>query len=161
MQKAAAADDVSTLASLAKEIWEEHYSPIIGAAQVSYMLERFQSEEAIRKDMLSGCVYYLARYDGFACGYGAAKKDGSGVFLSKLYVKQGYRGRGIARAILNQVYGFAKKNGAERIRLTCNKYNTSSLEIYKKLGFSITDTCFKDLGNGFAMDDYVLEKKLK
>ena len=35
------------VATLAEEIWREHYTPIIGAAQVDYMLEHFCNEEQI------------------------------------------------------------------------------------------------------------------
>ncbi len=158
--RAAGTADTKTLEALAKEIWEQHYSPIIGKTQVSYMLEKFQSQSAIESDIAGGYVYYIASFDGVPCGYSAVKKDGSGVFLSKLYVKQGYRGKGIARAMLEKIYEYARKNKSKRVWLTCNKYNKASLETYKKLGFSITDSCVKDIGEGYKMDDYVLEKKL-
>ena len=158
--KASGPEDFITLEALAKEIWEQHYSSIIGKAQVAYMLDRFQSRSAIEKEIQAGYVYYLARFDDVPCGYSAVKKDGTGVFLSKLYVKKGYRQRGIARGMLDQIDTYAKKNKSNRIWLTCNKYNTSSLETYKKLGFAIIDSCLSDIGGGFVMDDYVLEKKL-
>lgn len=34
-------EQIAAVAALAREIWTQHYTPIIGAAQVAYMLERF------------------------------------------------------------------------------------------------------------------------
>lgn len=41
-----------------------------------------------------------------------------------------------------------------------NKYNTASIKVYKNLGFIIADSIVADIGNGFVMDDYIMEKKL-
>ena len=38
---------IEQCALLAEAIWREYYTPIIGEAQVAYMLEHFQSAEAI------------------------------------------------------------------------------------------------------------------
>lgn len=49
------------IAGLAGEIWREHYTPIIGAAQVEYMLEKFQSADRIYSDIINdGYVYFTA-----------------------------------------------------------------------------------------------------
>jgi len=38
---------IETVARLAHEIWNQHFVPIIGKAQVDYMVEKFQSKRAI------------------------------------------------------------------------------------------------------------------
>ncbi len=38
---------IPVVESLAYSIWREHYTPIIGRHQVEYMLEKFQSKEAL------------------------------------------------------------------------------------------------------------------
>jgi ribosomal protein S18 acetylase RimI-like enzyme len=145
--------DSKALEALARDIWEQHYTPIIGKAQVAYMLEKYGSQSAIEQDMSDGCVYYIASFDDVFCGYSAVKKDATGLFLSKLYVMPGYGRKGIARAMLDMIDAYAKKTKSKRIWLTCNRYNTASLETYKKLGFSI-------LASKQSIDEYVLEKKL-
>jgi hypothetical protein len=35
--------------NLARAIWSQHYTPIIGASQVEYMVNNFQSFDAIKK----------------------------------------------------------------------------------------------------------------
>ena len=44
---------IAAVAALARETWTRHYVPIIGVAQVEYMLEKFQSEEAIARQIAS------------------------------------------------------------------------------------------------------------
>ena len=44
-------EDQEKLAKLADEIWHEYWPAIIGDAQTDYMVEKFQSLEAIKRDM--------------------------------------------------------------------------------------------------------------
>ncbi|MGE5495007.1 MAG: GNAT family N-acetyltransferase [Burkholderiales bacterium] len=154
----AEAADIKTLAALARDIWEQHYTPIIGKAQVAYMLEKYQSQSAIKRDIKDGCVYYIALYDDVPCGYSAVARDADALYLSRMYVKQGYRRKGIARAMLDMIDAYARKNKIKRVWLTCNRYDTAAIESYKKLGFMITDRVMG--GGGAGPNDCVLEKKL-
>lgn len=151
-------DHIETVECLAKTIWNQHYSPIIGKEQVDYMLEKFQSKTAIKNDIKNGYTYYLAYLENKPQGYCAVKVD-DGVFLSKFYVLQESRGEGIGKALLRSVKDYGSKHGAQRIWLTCNKYNPT-LDIYKSLGYEVSKSIITDIGKGYVMDDYVLEKKL-
>lgn len=149
--------DAAVIEALAREIWSEHYTAIIGEEQVSYMLETFQSAKAIAQQILSGTVYYIS-FDGkIPCGYSAIKPDQKGLFLSKLYVKDSHREQGVARMMLNAIRNYAKEANIDCIWLTCNKNNTGSLLAYEHLGFSIVGESVTDIGHGFKMDDYVLQ----
>ena len=44
-------EHIKATAGLAREIWMEHFTAIIGADQVSYMLENIQSENAIAEQI--------------------------------------------------------------------------------------------------------------
>ena len=92
--KADSIRDAETLSILAQEIWEEHYTPIIGAAQVAYMLQNFQSRDKIYEDMTQNHYNYYIAWDGeIPVGYlGIQPQDGE-LYFSKLYVKKDHRGR--------------------------------------------------------------------
>lgn len=158
---ASAPGDINVLAALAREIWEEHYTPIIGAAQVKYMVDNFQSTKAIGTDIAAGYLYTLAYWNGVPCGYSAVRFDEDALFLSKLYVLQTFRGKGIARVMLCAAEDAARQHGRTRIRLTCNKNNAGSLAAYACMGFVRTADIVTDIGGGFVMDDYVMEKPLE
>ena len=59
-------DHMSIVESLAREIWTEHYTPIIGKLQVDYMLDRFQSRQAIAQQIREGVLYFLIQEDDFS-----------------------------------------------------------------------------------------------
>lgn len=149
-------EEAADIALLAGKVWREYYTPIIGAAQVEYMLEKFQCAEKIYEDMTTGgYVYYTALDEGNLIGYCAVKTDGSGgIFLSKLYVQKEARGRGIGKLFVRHIQDKARKEGFSSIWLTVNKNNLNSIEAYKRMGFRIIESVVSDIGNGFVMDDY-------
>ena len=52
---------ITQVSKLAKNIWNEHYLPIIGNEQVLYMLEKFQSQDAIKQQIDRGSKYYIIK----------------------------------------------------------------------------------------------------
>ena len=162
IREAATKDDSKSLNRLAVRIWRDHYTSIIGREQTEYMLEKYQSEEVIFDSIQTGTMYYMAFCDDVLCGYAAAKHidEGNTVFLSKFYVDRLYRGRRLSKKLLEMVQQLAKGYKAKSIWLTCNKYNSLSLDIYKRLGFEVIDQIQTDIGEGYIMDDYMLEMKL-
>jgi len=157
-----AANEVNAVAELANRIWNEYYTPIIGKEQVDYMLSKFQSSEAIQKQIEAGYRYFLSLYDGKHAGYFAIQPDDSkgSMFLSKLYVDKEFRGRGIGKASVSYIEDICKNSGLHTIWLTVNKNNENSIKVYKKLGFIIVEAIVQDIGNGFVMDDYKMEKRI-
>lgn len=147
------------LAALARVIWREHFTPIIGAAQVEYMLGRFQSEEAVRGQMeREGFRYFFFLWDGERAGYLCFRPEADALFLSKLYVRKEFRGRKIARAATDFLLGICREKKLGAVRLTCNKHNAPSLAAYRALGFRTVRPQVTPIGGGFVMDDYVLEQ---
>jgi hypothetical protein len=41
-----------------------------------------------------------------------------------------------------------------------NKRNASAIAAYRKHGFDVRESVVKDIGGGFVMDDYIMEKRL-
>jgi ribosomal protein S18 acetylase RimI-like enzyme len=157
-------ETAAELAELAESIWTEHYTPIIGAEQVRYMLDRFQSAEKMLEDIaVDGYRYFIACDGEKKVGYCAIKPDfeSGGLFLSKLYVEKSRRGRGIARLMLEKSVVIARENRLDHIWLTVNKHNVNSIEVYKKLGFVIVEEMVKDIGGGFVMDDYKMRMEIE
>lgn len=155
-------DPIAIVETMAKNIWNEHYVPIIGKEQVDYMLEEFQSYEAIVKQIESGYKYFIGSYKGEPAGYFAIlpDKDNRKMFLSKLYVDKSYRGHGIAKKAISHIESSCKELGLDIIWLTVNKYNQDSIAAYEKMGFIKEAEIVQDIGRGYVMDDYRMEKRL-
>lgn len=153
-----AADLVQT-AELAEKIWHECFHGIITDAQIDYMVEKFQSYEAMSTQIRTqDYSYFSVTDDEELCGYFAVKPEtDSRFFLSKLYLKKEKRGRGIARLMMNRVFEEAISAGKKSVYLTVNKHNYHAIAVYEKIGFKTIDSPITDIGSGFMMDDYVME----
>ena len=156
------------IADLADTIWHEHYTPIIGEAQVGYMLSRFQSAEQIYDDIVNNGFTYFSGYEGEPAdkntpiGYAACRKTDDYLFLSKMYVHKDYRGKGLSRLFLDEMIILAKSEyNCDKIRLTVNKHNDGSIAVYKAMGFEIIDSIVSDIGVGYVMDDFLMEKRIR
>ena len=154
-------NDIKKVEQLAYEIWTQHYTPIIGIDQVDYMLENFQSFEAIEKQISEGMSYFLLFFVGEPVGYMASKPEGENMFLSKIYVLSDLRGKGIGSYAMNYLETRAKEMGCRNLSLTVNKNNTDSIRAYEKLGFINVRPLQTDIGKGFIMDDYFMKKQLR
>ena len=151
---------IQHIEKLAREIWQEHYTPIIGEAQVAYMLETFQSTEAMMRQLGEGYRYYLLKDEGEDIGYMAVQPREGLLFVSKFYLKASHRGRGYGRAALAFMTTLAAENSLQKIALTVNKHNAIALKAYEKLGFVNVGPVVQEIGSGFVMDDYRMERCL-
>lgn len=149
------AEGIKEVAQLAKRIWNQHYVPIIGQAQVDYMVDKFQSERAIAQQIAEEeYEYYLILGDNKPVGYLGLRLQDNELFLSKYYVMKTMRGKGFGRIAMNFIIEHAQQNQAEAITLTVNKENTNSIAAYEKMGFINVGPVVGDIGNGYVMDDY-------
>ena len=155
------AAQVATVADLAREIWQEHYAAIIGQAQVDYMLDNFQSAAAIAQQMRQGYRYFMVMDGEQPAGYIALVADAAAgsMLLSKIYVRRAGRGRGLGRLALAFAEEQCRQGGCRVLWLTVNKHNPT-LDWYRRRGFVCTEELVQDIGGGFVMDDYRMEKRV-
>ena len=146
------------IAELADMIWREHYIPIIGLEQVDYMVKNYQSAEAMHSQHQNGYEYYMIYYNDLLIGYISIKKEDDSLFLSKIYVSKDYRGKKIGKSAMDFVQKKALDMNCKSIKLGVNRFNVDAIKAYKAMDFKITGEMITDIGNGFIMDDYKMEK---
>ena len=147
-------EEVRRLSEIAKEIIREYYDPLLGVAQNAYMIELFQSEEGIRRQIAQGYVFYLPEEGGRSLGFFAYRFKGDHLYLSKFYLYAAERGKGNGREILRFLKGVALDAGVRAIELNVNKENPT-IAVYEKMGFRRIRAEKNDIGQGYYMDDYV------
>ncbi|MCF7821083.1 MAG: GNAT family N-acetyltransferase [Mariprofundaceae bacterium] len=154
--------DIETVANLAQEIWNEHFTPIIGQPQVNYMLKQFQSQSSIRKQIASGCLYLLVKQNSRNIGYAGLIPDNGKhtAQLSKFYLLKSVRGQGVGRELMHHIEELCQNRQITRIWLTVNRFNSGPIAAYRKMGFIQTDAVVQDIGAGYVMDDFIMEKRL-
>ena len=156
-------EQLNILASTANEVWHEFFPCILSKEQIDYMVDKFQSYEAIKGQMEEGYEYYFIMNDDELCGYMGIheEKDDEKMFLSKLYLKKEHRGKGYAGKTLKKLFDMSRERGIKMVWLTVNKHNEHTIQVYEHVGFAKARTQVADIGNGFVMDDYIMEKVLQ
>ena len=160
--------DQEYLARIAGEIWRGYWPAIIGEEQTEYMIEKFQSFEAIKRCMAKEDYEYwflVATEDdddgleksivGFTGGRSEPKTNR--FFISKVYLFPEARGHGYARRVMEFYEDLCFARGHEAMYLTVNKHNDLGIRAYDGIGFETIDSVETDIGSGFIMDDYVME----
>jgi len=151
--------DFIAISKLAKDIWTDHYTSIIGIDQVNYMLDNFQSETAIENQIkIDHYKYFTIINKQKAVGYIAIKNKEDALFLSKIYILKTCRGKGLGKLAMNFIEEQAENSNCKKIYLTVNRHNTNSIKAYQNIGFKKIEELVLDIGNGFVMDDYKMEK---
>ena len=155
-------NDIKELAALAKEIWFEYWHSIMTLGQIYYMVNKFQSEIALNDQIEHGNYsYYFITEDGKKIGYFGIEPQEDNLFLSKFYIAKDYRYKGIGRMVFEIIKNIAKEHNLNKIHLTVNKHNIKTKEIYEKWGFRSLHPLITNIGNGYEMDDYLMEYEIK
>jgi diamine N-acetyltransferase len=77
--------------------------------------------------------------------------------LHKLYLLPSYHGKGIGKALLQEVARRMREAGQQSLTLNVNKDNQKAIDFYRSQGFVEVYKEVIDIGNGFVMDDVVME----
>lgn len=155
------AEQRKALVSLANKIWHECFTAILSPQQIDYMVEKFQSEKAIADQLNHQDYRYflLSQNDSFV-GYTGMKAENGKLFLSKLYLLQEERKKGYSNQVFDFLEQICKTENLSTIWLTVNRYNQRAISVYQKRGFAVVRKQVTDIGNGYVMDDFVMEKSL-
>ena len=107
-------NDIPGLSTFAKDIFITYYTRINGIESASYMAEKFLSEAAITDLMDKGAIFKIAVDDDVYKGFCEYIKEDDSLFLSKLYVKDEYRGEGIGKLMFDDIVAYARNNDLRR-----------------------------------------------
>jgi diamine N-acetyltransferase len=146
------------VANLAHEIWPQAYSQIISQAQISYMLEMMYSIENLQKQYNSGHHFIGIYHNTHLIAFASYQifNDSKKIKIHKLYVHPAMQGQGFGILLFKNIYNIGLANNCNTLILNVNKYN-KALYFYKKLNMHIANEEIIDIGNGYIMDDYVME----
>lgn len=160
--RAACAADLPLIAELAGRIWRAHYSSILSREQIEYMLSWMYDPAQLRRDVERGVVYELLFVEGRAvgfCGYEPLAQDGY-LKLHKLYLEVSQHGRGLGSLLLRHVEDEARRRELPKVVLGVNRFNAKAIRAYERNGYLVREELKTEIGRGFVMDDYIMEKRL-
>lgn len=153
--------DIEKIQDLARRSWESTYSEIISASQLDYMLNEMYSEQELQSHFQHPNYHYFlvidddlndAGFIGFENHY-----EENTTKLHRIYLVPESKGKGLGKKTLEFLTEKVKENGDNRIILNVNKYN-SAQKFYESQGYQVYGEGVFDIGNGYVMDDFLMEK---
>ena len=162
MIKIATIEDIAIIRNIAYNTWPSTFGEILTKEQIAYMLDMMYAEEVLKNHIQNGTQTFLIYVDenepqGFAA-YEAMPHNGK-LKIHKIYLLPSSQGKGIGKKLFSYLEQTAKDLNLLRTSLNVNKYN-KAIHFYNKLGYQTVKTEIIDIGHGFIMDDFVMEKIL-
>ena len=152
--------DLETISALAGRIWRAYYPAILSREQIEYMLRWMYDVAQLRRDLARGVVFEVL-YEGERplgfCGY---EEMPGYLKLHKLYLEVGEHGRGLGSMLLRHVEDEARRRGLSRVVLGVNRFNEKAIRAYTRNGYAVREPLRTEIGDGFVMDDFIMEKSL-
>lgn len=152
--------DIPLIRNLTSRIWPQTYASILPKEQVDYMMKLMYSEEALQKDMKNNIEYVLVNDSNVPVGFASYGWIAPGICkLYKIYFLPELQGKGFGNYTINEIIKALKTTGATSLQLNVNRHNNAK-DFYEKMGFAVIKEEDIDIGGGYFMNDYVMEKKI-
>jgi len=153
----------TAIIAIAKEVWPVAYGAILSNEQLDYMMDMMYSVPSLQTQADAKKNHFIvAKENGVTLGfasyefnYGKTTKTK----IHKIYILTSQQSKGIGQMLVDFITNEAKNHHQDALILNVNK-NNKAIEFYKKIGFSVSFEEVIDIGKGFVMDDYVMEKTI-
>jgi ribosomal protein S18 acetylase RimI-like enzyme len=155
--------ELGKVQSIAQRTWPTTFSNILSPEQIEYMLNWMYSLEMLEVQWNKGHTFLLAEEDGIELGFAGFELNYSEepkAKLHKIYLLPEVQGKGVGKKLITEVSTQAQAAAHKSLLLNVNKYNQNAIDFYKKLGFTEIYKEVIDIGNGYLMDDVVMELNL-
>lgn len=156
-------EDVPIIREIAQITWYPTFKDILTEKQIEYMLEMMYSEEALQEQIeVKKHQFFLAKENEKTVGYLSVEVNYNHepiTKIHKIYILPELQGKGIGKLLMQKAEQVALEHQNSILSLNVNRFN-KALKFYETVGFSITKTEDIDIGNGYLMEDFVMEKNL-
>ena len=152
-------EDMQIISDLAERIWPQTYSDYISKEQLRFMLDLMYNQGELLSQLQKGYNFLIAEENGIDLGFACSSITDSEKHiykLHKLYVLPETHGKGIGKLLINEVKNLVAREGGKFLQLNVNR-NNKAKDFYEKIGFKIKETVDLHVGNGFYMNDYIME----
>lgn len=159
----AGVNDAERINKAAQIVFTQTFTPVIGAEQTAYMLEKMYDVDGLKKQISQGRNFYLAENSlGEICGYlSCFQKDGEVFRIEKLYVMPDCQKSGLGKRFFEYAISLAKNltPSPKYLQLNVNRENPA-VKFYLHIGMKIASQGDFVFGGGYFMKDYIMEYEL-
>lgn len=156
--KTASKKDLPLISQLAHTIWASAYKDILSKDQLAYMHIKMNSVEAFSKLFDDDHQFIIPCEDDVAKGYACYKIHPGKVRIEKIYVLPDQHKKGIGKLMMDHIIEKVKPQ-VNMIELNVNRQN-KAVDFYKRIGFEIVKEVDIPIGEGYFMNDYVMQKNI-
>lgn len=158
--------DIPVIQRIAYHTWPVTFEHILSMEQLTYMLDMMYSSVSLAQQIQQkGHAFLLAEIGGQGpMGFAAYEINFQGspvTKVHKIYILPEAQGKGLGKALFEYIARESVKKGNGRLSLNVNRNNIKALEFYQNNGFEIVGEEDIQIGQGYLMEDYILEKDLK
>lgn len=149
------------LAELSETTFRHTYAPFNHPGDMDLECKRSFSEVVVMAELLDpDIMYWLAAVDETALGYVKLRfapcpspfTEGKHLEVSRLYVRETAKGRGIGISLLDQAIATARQNGCRGVWLGVWKENHAAIGFYERRGFRLVGETTYLLGEDLQFD---------
>jgi len=156
--KSASKTDLPLIVQMAYTIWNVAYKDILSKDQLNYMLDKMNSVSAMSKLLNEGHQFIIPYEDDVAIGYACYKIHSGKARIEKIYVLPDQHKKGVGKLMINSIIQNVKSD-VNIVELNVNRQN-QAVDFYKKIGFEIVKEVDIPIGEGYFMNDYVMQKSI-
>lgn len=158
----ASLDDIALIRSLADGVWQATYADILSSKQIAYMFDLMYSPAALIEQMnVRHHVFFIVMLGGKPCAYISIESLGDSRYnFQKIYACTAVHGRGVGRYMIEQGLEYVRCIEQGRpavVELFVNRRNPA-VSFYRHMGFNIVAERDYDIGEGYFMNDYIMER---
>lgn len=158
----ARAAQIPLIQQIAQGTWPDTFKDILTPEQIRYMLHMMYDETSLQQQMESGHVFLLAEVDGVPGGFASYElnyRNNLVCKLHKIYILPSMQGKSVGKALLHEVAKIAREAGMQQVWLNVNRENKAT-GFYERFGFKKTGEEDIDIGNGYFMNDTIMQMNL-
>ena len=152
--------DIPIIKEIAEKAWRPTYDHILTEQQTLYMLDLMYNSLTLENQINGNIAFFMVDLGQKTVGYFSVEiLNEQKVKLHKLYLDPTQKQQGLGKKIIQFIRDWTLTNQRESIILNVNK-NNSAVQFYQKMGFIIIEELILDIGEGYVMDDFVMQLDL-
>lgn len=163
MIKISPTDNYKAIQDIAGKTWPVTYGAILSTEQIQYMFSMMYDLEALKNQAETKNHHFIiAEEEGNFLGFASYEfdcgKEGT-TKIHKIYILPETQGSGIGKKLIYYISEKAKNQNQKFLSLNVNRFN-EAIHFYTKIGFEKVGEENINIGNGYLMEDYIMEKKI-
>jgi GNAT superfamily N-acetyltransferase len=148
---------------IAQKTWPTAFGEILSREQLEYMMKMMYSLDVLENQLKTGHEFYLYFDNEIPLGFMGIELNYNGLNqlkIHKLYILPNQQGKGIGEKFIRFAFEKCSDLTIETLTLNVNRFN-KAVTFYEKLGFKNVKSEDIEIGNGYLMEDFVMEKEIK